>query len=375
MNSHRTSRRGATLILMTIMLSASIGMLAFAIDIGYSQATKAQLQRSADAAALAAAWELMQADQLGSPLANQSTMVRDEASAYMALNKVLLETPNLALEDVEIGYLEDPSDPAEPMKFDNPSKFNAVRVRVRRTEDQNGKVGLFFGRVLGTDSVSMEATATAAFLKQIKGFRAPDDDESLGILPIALDQDSWNALLLGATDDDWHWNADTKTVTAGSDGMLEVNLYPQGIGLPGNRGTVDIGGSNNSTADISRQITDGVSEADLSHHGGKLEFDTYGKLYLNGDTGISAGIKDELASQIGKPKMIPIFESATGNGNNAMYTIVDFVGVRILEVKLTGPMNQKRVIIQPAKYLAEEAIGDDANEKSHYIYSPVWLVR
>lgn len=375
MKPHRNFRRGATLVLITIMLAVIMGVLAFAIDIGYVQTTKAQLQRTADSAALAAAWELMQADRLGSPAANQSTLTRAEATDYMALNKVLKQAPNLAVEDVDIGYLNNPSDPSEAMKYDDASKFNAVRVRVRRTESQNGAVGLFFGKVLGTNSVSMETTATAAFLKQIKGFKSPEDGQTLGILPIALDQDTWNALLAGSASDSWNYNATTKTVSSGSDGVLEVNLYPQGIGLPGNRGTVDIGSSNNSTADISRQITDGISVSDLAHHGGKLEFDSNGKLYLNGDTGISAGIKDDLASQIGKPKMIPIFESASGNGNNAMYTIVAFVGVRILEVKLTGPMNQKRVIIQPAKYLAEEAIGSTNMDKAHYIYSPVWLIR
>ena len=48
-----------------------------------------------------------------------------------------------------------------------------------------------------------------------------------------------------------------------------------------------------------------------------MEFDANGKLYLNGDTGISAGVKDELASIIGKPRIIPVFESVSGNGNNA----------------------------------------------------------
>ena len=42
-----------------------------------------------------------------------------------------------------------------------------------------------------------------------------------------------------------------------------------------------------------------------------------GKLYLNGDTGISAGVKDELASIKGQPRIIPIFSTVSGNGNNA----------------------------------------------------------
>ena len=111
--------------------------------------------------------------------------------------------------------------------------------------------------------------------------------------------------------DAYHWNPESKTVSVGADGFKEVNLFPQGTGSPGNRGTVDIGSSNNSTAAIAQQILYGISPADLAFHGGKLEFDSNGQLFLNGDTGISAGVKDELASIIGKPRIIPIFSSFT----------------------------------------------------------------
>ena len=99
-------------------------------------------------------------------------------------------------------------------------------------------------------------------------------------------------------------------------------------------------------------------------------------LYLNGDTGISAGVKDELASIIGEPKVLPVFRDVTGNGNNATYTIEDFVGVRILEVKLTGSVSKKRVIIQPATIVTSGVVGAPGEAGvGHYIYSPAWLVR
>ena len=61
-----------------------------------------------------------------------------------------------------------------------------------------------------------------------------------------------------------------------------------------------------------------------------------------------AAIKDELESIIGLPRAIPLFSEVTGNGNNAMFTVVGFAGIRIMEVKMTGAMSKKRVIIQPA---------------------------
>jgi hypothetical protein len=101
-------------------------------------------------------------------------------------------------------------------------------------------------------------------------------------------------------------------VATGSDGVREVNLYPQGTGSPGNRGSVDIGGSNNSTADIARQIVYGISPQDFEALGHPLTFNDDGNLFLNGDTGISAGVKDELASIIGQPRIIPIFQQVRG---------------------------------------------------------------
>lgn len=179
----------------------------------------------------------------------------------------------------------------------------------------------------------------------------------------------------GSGSDGWRWNASNSTVTSGTDGIREVNLYPQGTGSPGNRGTVDIGSSNNSTNDIARQIVDGISGSDLSYFpSGELKFNSQGKLYLNGDTGISAGVKDELASIIGQPRIIPIFETVSGPGNNAEYTIVKFAGVRIMEVVLTGSMSKKRVIIQPCAVNVKGGIASTAG-RSNFMYSPVWLVR
>jgi Flp pilus assembly protein TadG len=52
------NRRGVILVLVAILLVIFMGMTAFSIDIGYVATVKAQLQRSADGAALAAAAEM-----------------------------------------------------------------------------------------------------------------------------------------------------------------------------------------------------------------------------------------------------------------------------------------------------------------------------
>ncbi|MEZ6119621.1 MAG: hypothetical protein R3C28_24060 [Pirellulaceae bacterium] len=75
----------------------------------------------------------------------------------------------------------------------------------------------------------------------------------------------------------------------------------------------------------------GIS-VDMNAMGGTLEFDANGELVLNGDTGISAGVKDELASIVGETRIIPIFSQVQGPGNNADYTIVWLKWSRALQV-------------------------------------------
>ncbi len=374
----RSDRSGAVLIVTLLMMVLMLIFVAMAVDLGYIQVAATEMQRSADASAIAAGWHLLSGmgpgGAGGSPTA--LTAVRNTASQFAGLNAVTSSPPSLAFEDATIGQLAYPFGQAS-FTFADPSQYNAVSVRVRRTAQQNGEISLFFSRIMGMSSLGLDVDATAAFCNNFRGFRTPSSGENSDFLPFALDKETWDNLIQnGVGTDDYKFDPVTQTVVSGSDGIKEVNLYPQGTGSPGNRGTVDVGSSNNSTADISRQIRYGVSQADLAYHGGKLELDASGQLILNGDTGISAGIKDDLASIIGKPKAIFIFSQVQGPGNNAMYTIVDFAGVRVLNVKLTGSMSSKNVMIQPAGTIMKGGIpATDGIVHSQYIYSPVVLVR
>lgn len=374
----RQNRSGAVAVFTLFILVAMMVIVALAIDVGYLVFVDTELQRTADAAAIAATWRLVEQEGLGVPLSpDDAEAVRTTASRFASLNGVANSTVSLAAADVTIGNLAYPFSAGSVMTFADPGHFNAVKVRVRKTSsaDGNGTVPLFFARILGVNGCDMQREATAAFLGNSSGFRTPSDGRNLDILPFALDKTTWDDLLAGGGSDDYRWDPDAKCIRNGPDGVREVNLYPQGTGSPGNRGTVDIGASNNSTADICRQIRCGISPSDLAHLGGKLEFDRDGKLYLNGDTGISAGVKDDLASILGQRRIIPVFETVAGPGNNATYTIVGFSGIRIMHVKLTGSPSQKQVMIQPARIVSRGAIpATEGAPASQFVYSPVWLV-
>ncbi len=378
-------RRGGTALFSLCLMIVTLVLCAFAVDWGYLMTAKSELQRSADSAALAAAWELIDEDAVsGTPNTTESHAdARSVAVTYAGNNIVCTARPvvdpntgNSQDGDVVIGHLSSFTNRSVSMTYSNPSSYNAVKVRVRRVAGQNGEVPLFFARMIGINSVPVFTDAMAGVWSNMQGFTAPSDGSNLSFLPIALDLETWNKLLAQQTSDDWTWDPATETISAGADGVWEANLFPQPTGQPGNRGTVDVGGSDNSTAVISRQIRQGVTKEDLAPHGGQLVLDENGQLFLNGDTGISAAIKDDLNSIMGQPKIIPIFSDVQGPGNNAMFTIVQFAGVRILEVKLTGSNSSKRVIIQPANNITGGVIPYTGEEqRSQYIYSRPVLVR
>jgi Flp pilus assembly protein TadG len=378
----RSLRRGAITVLMAILSVVLIGMVAFCVDIGYVLTAKEELQRTADAAALAAGWEFGQKVADGLSGAEAAQLARLAAVQYASLNYVtgkpvqLDSNPTNAPDGgVVFGYLPDMTGDMSKFQTTDPTLFNAVRVRTQKDSSYNGEVPYFFAKIFGVDGQMLHTEAVAVIVRDIRGFQTPPGGGNVQLLPFALDAESWDNLLNGNGDDHWRWNPDTKRSEWGSDGLCEVNLYPQATGAPGNRGTVDIGNPNNSTHDLARQIVHGVSPQDLAHHGGKLEFDSSGKLCLNGDTGISAGMKDELAQIIGKPRVIPVFTQVEGPGNNAEYTINRWGGIRIMDVNLTGPMSRKHVTIQGAPIAPNGVIPSSTNGTSDFIYSSVVLVK
>src|SRR5205085_347654 len=166
-------RRGSVLVLTTLLLVVMLTFLAFAIDIGYLQLARVELQQSADAAALAACAELVDDEAITghADLTDEVSSARTYAVTYAGLNKVCQQAPavnsnaaNSSSGDVVVGNLNNPSDPNEAMSFTNPAGYNAVKVHVKRTSSQNGEVPLFFARVMGIASESLEASGTAALI-------------------------------------------------------------------------------------------------------------------------------------------------------------------------------------------------------------------
>jgi len=135
----------------------AVGMVAFAVDLGYIVKVRTDLQRTADAAALAAA-ELF-------PDHSAATAVAHAVAAENGWSSGVSEGDAYHGDDldpmtVEYGYWH-----RSTATFTTPApsnrRTNAVRVTLRRTEATKNPLRLFFAPVLGRNVADVDVSATA----------------------------------------------------------------------------------------------------------------------------------------------------------------------------------------------------------------------
>ena len=369
------SRRGAIAVFTAFVMIAVLSMVAFGVDMGFIMVARADLQRSADAAAHAGAMRLTEEGSNYTLISAARQAARDYVASNDVLHSAVTVSPNYFNTDphgdIVVGKL-DFDNPSGPLILGSPDEYNAVRVRVRRTQEQNGEVGLFFGRLLGRTGIELEASATAAVVRNVQGFRIPRSGANLPVLPLGISQTHWEAMLNAQTFDDWSWNSDG-TISEGPDGIPEAVLFPNSL-TSGNFGTLNIGHDQNSTSMLARQIREGLNSSDLNMYGGELKLDGSGQLSLTGDPGLSTSLKDDIGAVAGVPKIIPLYSQVAGTGNGSSFTVVKWVGVRIMSVNLSG--SDKKLVIQPADIKTHGAIPGDVSgsQTSDQIYTPAVLV-
>ncbi len=391
--SRARRRRGSALPLVAVCMPVVIGFAALAVDVGYLYDARAQLQRTADATALAGASVLVDEGRLkGGSGQVDSDLARERVTTFAALNPVLGSSPSVASGDITIGRLNNPSNLNEEINTDPSAAYNTISVTIRRDATVNGPVNLFFARIFGRNTANLSATAAATYEDNVIGFAAPASGDNVMLLPIAVDVNTWQAFVDGTLKygDGYTYNPDPGTVVAGADDIPELNIYPGGGGnqggagngggsiklTPGNWGTVNIGVTNNSTATLGAQIRYGITPEQMAMYpDSELKLDSSGELELGGNPGISAGIKDDLDAIIGQTRTIPLYSAVSGNGNNAVYTVVGFAGVRIMAVKLTGSVSSKYVLAQSAIAVDRTTVTTGGSGKSYNVYHPLRLTR
>jgi hypothetical protein len=304
---------------------------------------------------------------------------RDKAVWFAAANRVENQTPfvdrndaNLPAGDVVIGYLADPKNQEASMTFLDPTRYNSVQVRVQRTAQRNGSVPLTFAAIIGMRSANLKLSATATMVDRVIGFRPTPETGNAMILPIRMHIVTFTQMMSPLAADDYRWDEATQKVEKGSDGINEVEFFPE-KDAPGNFGYLDIGiEDNNSNVELGEQLVNGITPADLAAYGGQLVLGDNGTLTLPGIPGQRDSLLSVLESMVGQTRVIPLYNSISGSGSGAEVTIVGFGGIRVMQVDRKG---DGRLTVQPAFVSDNNVVIGTRPPVGRFVYAPPQLSR
>ncbi len=228
-------RLGNIAILSVTLMAIMMGMVAFAVDLGYIAHARTELQRTADAVALAAA----------AKLPNQAI-----ATAYginTSANNMTSISPQLTTQCFEYGHWS-----RKTSTFTTPTpafrNTNAVRVTIRRTTATGNPLNLFYGRVLGKQSTDLTISSVAF---NDRGLCGPFIGIQSADIGGNMQTDSYDS-------DDGSYDAATASARGSvcSDGNVVVHGDAEinGDARAGETGTVDINGNPIITGNIGNRV-------------------------------------------------------------------------------------------------------------------------
>lgn len=354
-------RRGIVAVQVGVMLFVLLGAAAMTIDVGQIYAARGELQRAADAAALAGASALTTNDMMDvrKGVGSLDGVIADaitRSNEISNLNKTLNKATNIEAGDILTGSINLNSATEALNEGAAAGDYNAVQVTVHRNATgSNGQVPLFFSAVFGryyTDSI---ATATAAFDDRVAGFDF--DVPGGGIAPFSMSRTAYYQDYNNGPDM-YSYDEGADNVFNAADGTREIRIYPypySGAGYTegdGNFGMLNIGEVGQGTAAETDQIENGVTSEQIDAEIGTSDPDFENSTYtITGSPGMVSSIKSTLEPMIGQVIGFFLHDGVTMDGANATYTITELRFGRIMAVNLVGQPSQRGIFIQPVSYV------------------------
>lgn len=378
-------RRGAIIVMVAILLVVLLGCVALAVDIGHLYVARTELQRAADAAALAGAQALGRG--LDSPLGEYlfANDIYSQAESYAQLNDCTLQAVVLDRNtDIKIGYLANPRDLSATLQIVPLDQCNVVQVIARRSAaTAAGEVKLFFAPIWGINSSEVSASAIAVLDDRFYAYKGGD------ALPFTLLIDTWNDQIIdGNGPDNYGYDKDTGDVTSSPDGVKEVKLFPEkqkkgkggGSTGAGNFGILHIGSGSLGVPYLREQIRNGISEDDFVDLTGEpmvkfYEYESGDEVNyeIEGNPGIKAGMEDAIEEKHGQVVGFFIHDSISGSGSNAVYHVVAICFGRIMDVDIRG--KDKAIMIQPVPYYGQGVLASPNAPSTDKLIARLELVR
>jgi Flp pilus assembly protein TadG len=362
---------------MAFLLIPFLGMVAFAVDIAWIVQSRSDLQNAADSAALAGVEQLTNGyvqyalpgqTQQSTILTNSESIAKTYAKNFASYNTAG-GVPSLTLNDsdIEFGFTDGQGTYTPAPTY---SSFpNTVKVTMRLDSSANGALKLFFSPVFGMSSTNVKAVAAATLYTGNMTNFSTSSPTNAPMLPMTIDVNAWNTFIATGVSSDG-------TIHNGSNGAPQMQVYPSPTNSPGNFGMLSLDDSSNSASAIAGWIANGLSSsgiATLQSDGllpVSLSSTTWG---WKGEPGFKASDLNDLT--VGTSFLLPLFKpvvatpgssyqatdnsvgpatpGSSGNGSNAYYNIVEFVGVTITRVDKSSA-----AYVQPNSMMTPSAVFD-----------------
>jgi hypothetical protein len=360
------ARWGIVVPMVALLLIPLLAMMAFSIDIGYTVEVRAELVNGTDAAALAGVQQLygpykqwLASNKSSTIRSNAITNATATAAAVANSNRVAGAYLQVVTGDVDVGYTDGNGKYYSGNQNQVPDSVfpNTVVVTGRRDNtslpNSNGEVPLFFGPVLGKNSVPLTASATAiAYEGMITNFKSVNGAYG-PLLPVTEDMTQWTDFYKNGINSAY---ADPNA----PDGVAWLQIYPGGTGASMN-GLLSLNGSKAASQQYysggTGWIQAGATSTDITNlqNSGDLPLPTNGtgqtwasgpglKSSLVGDFQALIVIENFQALAEGEPvvRYLPLFDpnsSNTTGGGNGTYQIVYFVPVVVVYAQGNGKVN------------------------------------
>jgi len=285
MRTVASDERGAVAIMVALLLVVLFGFAAFAIDSGNAWQARRHLITATDAAALGAA--------------NEFARGRDGCAG----TDDTLVSANFPGSSVS--------------SCSRSAGTGAGYVTVTATHD----VEWNFARIFGADGHTLSASTTAAWGSPLG---------VTGLRPLALCAEESHLSAWLATGPTGPSPTYRISYTKASPGLCGSNV-------PGNWGVQDFNGGANSTPETRDWLANGYNG--IVHKGDLIPGNT-------GAFSTSLGSELDTLVSTGVSFVLPVFDVATGNGSNATFHIVNFVGVKLVGYKANGPEAGRYIDLQ-----------------------------
>ncbi|MCP4594607.1 MAG: hypothetical protein GY842_28075, partial [bacterium] len=154
-NEGRERRRAVVAVQVAAMSAVLVAFAALTVDVSVMYNAKGELQRTADAAALAAASCLATDDE---------TEATGVARAFTEANEVLGLNVTLSPDGNDVGFYRAVLNDSGGYDLFTTGMPNAVKVTVRTASSDQGALPLYFAAIFGKHSTNLSASATAMLI-------------------------------------------------------------------------------------------------------------------------------------------------------------------------------------------------------------------